>query len=223
MDKAMLHVYDLRDQGIRMLEEERRRIARDLHDGPVQALTNISMKLEVLKHMLDSNPQIAKDQVDQLHRRVTEAVKEIRALIYDLRPLAVDEVGLIEATKALCSQFEKNWGISTSFVVQDGVTSAEITPAKQVALYRLIQEILNNIKKHARATTTVVEFLRDESDLIITVKDDGVGFDTNYVPPGHYGLIGMKERAEFLGGQLEIHSIIGQGSTFIIRIPMYTG
>lgn len=221
--KPVLPVFDQVDHGIRILEEERRRIARDLHDGPAQVLTNISMKLEVLKMMMDSDLDMAKSQVDQLHEKVGAVVREIRHLIYDLRPIAVDEVGLFEATKSLCTQLQQNWSLSIQMNVDNTVASNSIAPAKQVALYRLIQEILNNIKKHAKAKHIQIDVLHHDEELQITVTDDGVGFDPNYIPAGHYGIVGMKERAQYLGGTLEIDSIIGQGSKFKIRVPVYQG
>ncbi len=221
--KPVLPVFDQTDHGIRILEEERRRIARDLHDGPAQVLTNISMKLEILKMMIDSDPEMAKNQVDQLHKKVGSVVSEIRHLIYDLRPIAIDEVGLLEATKALCTQLQQNWNLPITMRTDDTIESKSVAPAKQVALYRLIQEILNNMKKHAKAKNIELEFLRNDGELLITIKDDGVGFDPSYIPPGHYGLIGMKERALYLGGMLDIDSVIGQGSKFMIRVPVYQG
>ncbi len=222
-NKPVLPVFDQVDHGIRILEEERRRIARDLHDGPAQALTNISMKLEIVKKMIDSNPEMAKNQVDQLYKKVGTVVSEIRHLIYDLRPIAVDEVGLLEATKALCTQLHQNWNLPINMHVANPVESKFIAPARQVALYRLIQEILNNMKKHAKAENIEINFLHDGKELLITIEDDGIGFDPNYIPPGHYGLIGMKERAIYLGGTLQIDSVVNQGSKFTIRVPVYQG
>ncbi|WP_249226721.1 sensor histidine kinase [Alicyclobacillus mengziensis] len=223
IEKPVLPVFDQVDHGIRILEEERRRIARDLHDGPAQKLTNISMKLEVLKMMMDSDIEMSKNQVDQLHKKVGAVIREIRHLIYDLRPIAVDEVGILEATKALCTQLQQNWNIPIEMHVQDSVESNLIAPAKQVALYRLIQEILNNMKKHAQAKTITLDVVQESHELLITIRDDGVGFDPSYIPPGHYGLIGMKERALYLGGTLDIHSVIREGSTFVIRVPANKG
>ena len=220
VEKPVLPVFDQVDHGIRILEEERRRIARDLHDGPAQVLTNISMKLEILNMMIDSDAEMAKTQVNQLHKKVGGVIREIRHLIYDLRPIAVDEVGLFEATKALCTQLQQNWNLPIEMHVQDLVESRLIAPAKQVALYRLIQEILNNMQKHAKAKTIKLDALQDNDELLITIQDDGVGFDPNYIPAGHYGLVGMKERASYLGGTLDIHSVIGEGSTFVIRVPL---
>lgn len=223
IEKPVLPVFDQVDHGIRILEEERRRIARDLHDGPTQTLTNISMKLEVLSMIIDSDTEMAKAQVHQLHKKVGTVIREIRHLIYALRPIAVDEVGLFEATKALCMQLQQNWNLPINMQIQESLESKLITPAKQVSLYRLIQEILNNMKKHAQAKTITLNVEKKNDELHITICDDGLGFDPNYIPPGHYGLIGMKERALYLGGTLDIDSVIGEGSTFVIRVPVQKG
>lgn len=221
MEKPVLPVYDQTDHAIRILEEERRRIARDLHDGPAQVLTNVSMKLDIIAQMIDSSPEMAKSQIVQLHKRVGAVVNEIRHLIYDLRPIAVDEVGIFEATRALCRQLEKNWNVIIRLDLSTDLVSSAIAPAKQVAIYRLVQEILNNVKKHAKAEIITVSFLRENHNLLVRIEDDGVGFDVTYIPPLHYGLIGMKERAQFLGGTLAIESEIGKGSTFVIEVPVY--
>ena len=221
IDRPTLPVYDQTDHAIRILEEERRRIARDLHDGPAQILTNISMKLEIMKMMIDTNPDMAKSQVDQLHKRVGAVVNDIRHLIYDLRPIAVDEVGFLEAIEALCIKCENGWGIAIRCEIQEDMKSNSIAPAKQVALYRLVQEVLNNMKKHAKAAHITVRISSEDDQLYINILDDGVGFDPDHIPPGHYGLIGIKERAAFLGGTLVIRSTIGEGSEFMVQVPVY--
>ena len=220
--KPELAVYDQTDQGIRILEEERRRIARDLHDGPAQILTNVAMRLDIIQQLVDDNPEMAKAQLAQLHKRVGKTVNEIRHLIYNLRPLAIDEVGLLQAVKQLCRQCEKDWRVPVTLEVEDGLESAAIAPAKQVAMYRLVQEILNNVNKHAKANNIGIAFSRHGSILEVIIQDDGKGFNPDDIPPGHYGLIGMKERAAYLGGELTISSVMGKGSTFIARVPVYS-
>lgn len=221
-EKPALQVHDPVDHGIRILEEERRRIARDLHDGPAQRLTNISMKLDILKRMLDANPEMAKSQVEQLHDQVGTVIGEIRHLIYDLRPLAIDEIGLFESINVLCSQLQQNWQIPIQLEIDGHLKSEPIAPAKQVALYRLIQEVLNNIHKHAEAQKVTIHLARTQNILEMDIVDDGIGFNPAAIPAGHYGLLGMKERANYLGGTLDITSILGEGSRFKIRVPVFS-
>jgi two-component system, NarL family, sensor histidine kinase DegS len=213
-----LPIYDHTDQGIRILEEERRRIARDLHDGPAQQLTNISMRLDVLKRMMKMNPDMAENEITKINSRIVATVNDIRRLIYDLRPIAIDEIGLIPAMQILCKKCQEDWGISVSVINEELLTEVLIAPAKQVSLYRLTQEILNNIKKHAQANHVTVTLSQTNDRFLITIQDDGKGFDPTHIPAGHYGLVGMKERAEYLGGALKITSVIGQGSTFFIQV-----
>jgi two-component system sensor histidine kinase DegS len=213
-------VLDQTEQGIRLIEDERRRIARDLHDGPAQALTNVSMRLEILKHMIQASPELAISEVDKINHRLVSAINNIRRLIYDLRPLAIEEVGLIAATKDLCKRCEQEWGITFEVCVSDVVTDDNMNPVRQVALYRIVQEILSNIRKHACATLVQVDIHRRGNDIEIVIRDNGTGFDPTNIPAGHYGLIGMQERAVYLGGRLDILSEINQGSQFTITVPI---
>lgn len=222
MVEADLPIYDQTDYGIKLIEEERRRIARDLHDGPAQALTNISMRLDVIRRLLETDPEMALQEMTRTNSRVVAAVNDIRRLIYDLRPIAIDEIGLVPATIELCRKFERDWHIAVEVHADDDVTS-DFAPAKQVALYRLLQEILNNVKKHADAKHVDIHFHRVDENIRITVVDDGKGFDPSTIPPGHFGIAGMRERITFLNGSLEIQSQFDEGSQFVILVPVYKG
>ncbi len=214
-----LPVYDSIDDGIRLIEEERRRIARDLHDGPAQTLTNISMRLDILRQLFQVNPQKAMDELERTNSRLVGAINDIRQLIYDLRPLAIDEIGLHSAIVELCNKYDSERGLSIQLDMADA-TGNQLSPAKQVAIYRLIQEILNNIHKHAEATMVQIQIVQTTTELTALISDNGKGFDPSIIPSGHYGIIGMKERAGYLGGLLNISSTIGHGSEFRLVIPI---
>lgn len=220
MVETELPIYDQTDYGIKLIEEERRRIARDLHDGPAQALTNVSMRLDVIQRLLTTDPEMAMQEMIRTNSRIVAAVNDIRRLIYDLRPIAIDEVGLVPATEELARKFERDWHVAVEVRSAVEVTS-DFAPAKQVALYRLIQEVLTNVKKHAEAHRVQIHFEKDLANIVISISDDGKGFDPTIIPAGHYGITGMKERAQFLNGNLEIHSTAGQGSLFVISVPVY--
>jgi two-component system sensor histidine kinase DegS len=214
-----LPVFNQSDAAIKMLEEEKRRIARELHDGPAQDLTNISMRLDIISRLLDSDIERAKAELNRTNSRIVSAINEIRRLIYDLRPVAIDEVGLVSATRDMLKRFtsEANLGFEMD---ADASVADQFPAARQVAMFRLIQEIANNIRKHAEATMVTVRFTNNTTHLTITVKDNGKGFNPDFIPDGHYGIIGMKERAAFLGGCLEIDSELGKGSLFTISVPI---
>ncbi|KPV42764.1 histidine kinase [Alicyclobacillus ferrooxydans] len=220
MSPGDLPIFDQTDHGIKLIEEERRRIARDLHDGPAQAITNVSMRLDIIRRLLQTQPALVEEEVDRLQQKVRVLVSDVRRLIYDLRPVAVDEVGVLQATLQLCERNQHDWNLKIEVSVQEDV-SLDIAPARQVAIYRLIQELLNNVHKHAEATNVKIAFSQSKSDLIIQVADNGKGFDPDLIPEGHYGLAGMKERIEYLDGTFLIESAPGTGARFEIRLPVY--
>ena len=211
-----LPVQDQTDSGIKLMEEERRRVARELHDGPAQSLTNISMRLDAVQRLFRTNPEMAQNELARINSRVVDVVNDVRRLIHDLRPLAIDEVGLVSATRELCDRCAREWGLSIAFTAENGTLS--LSPAKQVALYRLVQEILNNVHKHAEASCVSITIRRESRRIVLHVTDDGKGFDPAAVPAGHYGLLGMRERAQYMGGDLTISSSPGAGSEFVIAI-----
>jgi two-component system, NarL family, sensor histidine kinase DegS len=216
-----LPVYDTTDQGIRLIEEAYRRIARDLHDGPAQQLTNLSMRLDIIPRMMDNDPEMAKRELARINTNVIQTINEVRRLLFDLRPLAIDEIGLVKAVIELAEKFQRDYKLNVRVNVDTDISNW-ISPAKQVAVYRLVQEVLNNTKKHAQANVVEILFASTQDGQIeIQVKDDGKGFDPSKVSVGHFGLIGMRERAAYLGGILEIDSTIGEGSCFTIRLPGY--
>jgi two-component system, NarL family, sensor histidine kinase DegS len=219
MTTGDLPVYDTTDQGIRLIEEAYRRIARDLHDGPAQQLTNLSMRLDIIPRMMDNDTEMAKRELARINTNVIQTINEIRRLLFDLRPLAIDEIGLVKAVIELSEKFQRDYGLNVRVDVETDITNL-ITPAKQVAVYRLIQEILNNTKKHAQANQVQILFTcTPDGEIEIQVEDDGIGFDPNKVAVGHFGLLGMKERATYLGGTLDIQSTVDEGSYFTIRLP----
>lgn len=215
-----LPVHDTIDHAIRLVEEERRRIARDLHDGPAQALTNLSMRLGLIQRLLGSRPEMAANEIDKVNSGILQAVNEIRRLIFDLRPIAIDEVGIIQATRELCHRFAREWGIRI-MVESDEEAYSKLSPAKQVVVYRLVTEMLHNVHKHAEATQIHVKFTYTNNLWRICVHDNGRGFEPNKVPQGKYGILGLRERAMLLGGTVTIESLNGEGSTFTVEIPQF--
>ncbi|MCL4351188.1 MAG: sensor histidine kinase [Firmicutes bacterium] len=211
---------DPEDWGIRLLEEERRRIARDLHDGPIQVLINLSMRLQIIQRMLHTDIDLAKEELDRSQQRLIGSINEIRQLIYDLQPVAIDEIGLYAAIEALATRAQKDWGLACTIrLPETGDTAIGLTPAKTIAVYRLVQEALNNIHKHSQAEHAAIAITLDPSQLMITIADDGVGFDPAAITEGHFGLSGMTDRVQYLGGSAHIESAHGSGSTLTFTVP----
>lgn len=215
--------FDSTDYSIRMVEEERRRIARDLHDGPAQGITNLSMRLDILNRLLERQPDMAAEELARINHRVRSLVSEIRRLIYDLRPIAIDETGLLQATRQLCERNQEEWKLPIHITVRADFPANKIPASRQVATYRLIQELLQNIHKHAEATAVEVEFSASSlPGLCVRICDDGKGFDPSTIPQGHYGLVGIQERVSYLGGNIEMDSAPGRGSRFTIEVPFFS-
>lgn len=217
---ANIPAYDEMDHGIQFMEEERRRIARDLHDGPAQTISALSTHLDIVARLIETRPQQAQQEIYRVNQRLLEATNDIRHLIYDLRPIAVDEIGLFDALQQLCQRSAKDTNVDYEYDCAEDVTS-DFSPARQMGIYRLVQELFNNIRKHAEATKVSLNVYKDNNRLAIEIEDNGKGFDPNAVYVGHYGLVGVKERVEYMHGNLDIRSHIGAGSTFTIKIPVY--
>ncbi len=202
---------------VHILEEERRRFARDLHDGPVQVLSNTSMRLDMLSQLLQVDASLAEDEIRRMRRRLVQATIEIRQLIYDLQPVAVDAMGLGAALTGLVRRIEKDWSVPiTVTVIDDGPT----LPTDQgIMLYRAVQEALTNAAKHSAAQSIDVRLEQRRGYTLCRVSDNGQGFDPGDSSPGHYGLGNMIERMALVGGTVALKTGHGQGTqvTFTIN------
>jgi two-component system sensor histidine kinase UhpB len=205
---------------MRAQEEERRRLARDLHDEVNQALTAILLRLEALSQ--DSPPDRA-DEVAELKRLVNQAMEELLNLARQLRPTALDDHGLMPAIETQLKRFSARTGIEVR-VSTDGEPDT-LPEDVQTAVYRILQEALANVSRHAGATAVAVEMEVGDERLELRIRDDGAGFDPASVvrdsidgPGAGLGLSGMAERARLAGGELDIRSAPGGGTTVSLRI-----
>jgi two-component system sensor histidine kinase UhpB len=197
---------------MRAQEEERRRLARDLHDEVNQALTAILLRLEALSQ--DTPPQQAAE-VAELKRLVNQAMEELLSLARQLRPSALDDHGLLPAIEAQLNRFAAQGGVE-AHLRTDG-DPEELGDAAQTAIYRTVQESLQNIGRHASATAVEVELDVEGDRAQLRVRDDGEGFDPRE-GTNRLGLKGMAERARLVGGELDVRSTPGGGTTVTLRI-----
>nr|WP_275107309.1 sensor histidine kinase [Sulfobacillus harzensis] len=201
------------------MEEERRRFARDLHDGPVQVLSNTSMRLELLGRIFEADRALALQEMERIRRRLAQAVVEIRQLIYDLQPVALDAMGFIPSLHALAHRIQTDWG-TVVLVSVDGTREISLASSQAIMLYRAVQEAATNAAKHARAQTIRIVCVQEPDDLRVTVMDDGVGFDAKMgSKPGHYGLLTMAERMRLMGGSVDIQSKPNLGTRIALVMP----
>lgn len=195
-------------------ERERRRLAIELHDETGQSLAAVLMGLRRLEESTD--PATVRATVDELRETVVNAVQELRALAVELRPKALDDFGLSPALERLIDTYSRRTGLTVDSHLA-GLEPRLPEPVES-ALYRIVQEALTNIAKHAGASTVSIVTRRDEGRIVLIVEDNGTGFDAA-APAGGLGLVSMRERAELLGGSLRVESGTEQGTTLVIEVP----
>lgn len=200
-------------------EEERKRLSREIHDGPAQMLANVVLRSELIERVyLNQGKDEAVKELRDLKSMVRDSLQEVRRIIFDLRPMALDDLGLIPTlTKYLRNMQER----STADIVFRHLGKDQRLPSEmEIALFRFIQEAVQNAVKHAEANQIIVKVELNPSSAIAIIKDDGKGFDPNEKKEGSFGLLGMRERINMLNGQLTIDSKIGYGTFIMVKIPL---
>ena len=210
-------------QLIEAQEEERRRIALELHDQIGQVLTVVKMNLTSVQRVCPA-PEAAryiKDNTDL----VDEALRLVRDLSFDLRPLLLDDLGLVTALRWYVERYAERTGVGADFHVELPSNDDRFSRDVETACFRIVQEALTNIGRHARAKQVSIQLTGDKCDLFLSIKDDGIGFDLNLLrtrPPraATLGLLGMQERARAAGGTIEIDSALSKGTEIRLRFPI---
>jgi signal transduction histidine kinase len=204
-------------RSIEAQEQERRRWARELHDDTLQELAALKLLLGSLRRLEDPDARAA--ALDEATERVTAAIGALRALIADLRPAALDQFGLHAALEALVERVAKLDGVDVSLRFErSGSGEARFSPRVEDAAYRLVQEALMNVSKHAHVGRAEVVVRETPSSLDLVVSDSGAGFEADADAAG-YGLLGMRERIALLGGTLSIETAPRQGTVIRATIP----
>jgi signal transduction histidine kinase len=198
-------------------EEERRRIAGDVHDDPVQRVIALSMRLQLLRRSI-TDPSML-EELDLSLESATTCIRSMRNLLFELRPPVLDERGV----GAAIEEYLKGRDVDFRFRIEDAVTDQPPSEIR-IVLYRIAQEALANVCKHAQASTVVVRIEAHDGGISVEIDDDGVGFGSGASAsgrePGHMGLSSMRERAELAGGSCEIHSLPGEGTSVRYWVPV---
>lgn len=209
-------------QIIKAQEEERKRVAREIHDGPAQTIANVIIQTEIFEKIFEVDKKNAKIEIDKLKQVTRRSLNELRKIIFNLRPAALDDLGLVAVARRYCADFEEETGINTHFKVFGD--KMRLDPSIEITLFRIIQEALNNIKKHSKALNAYVklEFMKNLVNL--TVADDGRGFKWNSKDykstKKHFGLMSIKERADLFNGLTQIESAPKKGTKIFVSIPL---
>jgi PAS domain S-box-containing protein len=200
-----------------MREEERKHIAREVHDELGQLLTGLKLNVSVLAHMLSSGQEIKPERLQESLQLTDRALQVARNVASALRPAALD-MGVVSALEWLAGRFSMNTGIQCELSVLERDIQLEENQA--VALFRIVQESLTNVSRHAQAHRVDISLIREGDDYVMKVRDNGRGFDANMRKAESFGLVGIRERALLLGGTVDIESRPGDGTEVVIRIPV---
>lgn len=209
-------------QIIEAQENERRRISRELHDEIGQALYAIKFNLEMIDKDLPQQTPLLRGRLGEAKSLASQTLTSMRQLALDLRPAMLDELGLIPTLRWYIQNFSNRLGIGSSFETVG--LEEKLSPEIETAFYRIVQEALNNIAKHAQADRVEISLMKKDSRIYASIQDNGRGFDLDKVlhpefPERGFGIVGIQERVSLLGGQLEIQSRPGFGTVISIEIP----
>jgi signal transduction histidine kinase len=201
-------------------EQERTRLAREVHDGPAQALSNAIFQVEVVQRLLDRDEQMARAELQQLRDVLTRELRGVRAYLSQLRPPLLADLGLSGAIREAGNQTETALNVPVAVELEEGVD--DLPETVEVVALRVIQEALQNARKHAQPTSIRVRMSRDGHAWAVEVRDDGKGFDADDPPVSgrrHFGLQFMRERAELIGARFEVRSSPNLGTAVRMTIP----
>ncbi|CAM4129998.1 sensor histidine kinase [Lederbergia lenta] len=211
------------DFGLRIIEaqeEERRRLSREIHDGPAQLLANVLIRSDLAERVhKEQGPEQSLIEIRSLKEMIRTALYEVRRIIYDLRPMALDDLGLIPTLQkylATIEEYNKKTVIRFIHLGKD----TRLASKYEVALFRLIQESVQNALKHAEADEIKVTIEIREDNVHVIIKDDGIGFNIEDRKSNSFGIMGMKERVVILEGEINIDSSPGFGTSVVIKIPL---
>ena len=196
-------------------EQERARLARELHDETGQALTSILLGLKALDESVATLE--GRTRVAELRALVVSTLRDVRGLAVELRPAALDDFGLVPALERLADTFRERAGVEVAIEAELG--EARLDPSLETTLYRIVQEALTNVLKHAAAEHVSISLVRKDGSISAVVEDDGRGFTPEAPRREALGLVGMRERAGLLGGKMTIESAPGAGTTLVVEVP----
>jgi len=208
---------DLRSQAAELAaSQERAHLARELHDSVTQALFSMGLTLRTMEILLETDPEAARGKVAELRELQKDALAEMRTLIFELRPSSLESDGLVQALRTHATAVQRRTGLT---VVVDAEPIERLPLPAEEALYRIGQEALHNVVKHANASSATLRITTDGESVRLSVADDGVGFAPDEVPRGHLGLIGMRQRVDLVGGDLRVESRPGGGTLIEASAP----
>ncbi len=213
--KAMIQIIEAQ-------ESERQHLARQVHDGPAQSLTNLILQAEIVERMFDADPSKARAELGNLKNAANSTFQRIREFIFDLRPMMLDDLGLIPTLKRYAQTFETKTRLPTHLTT---VGETPLASYIEVTLFRAVQELLTNAARHAHASRVQVTLDLQNNPVVVTVEDDGSGFDVASTiaaarQRSSSGLVNLEKRIEILGGKIHFQSGTGRGTQVRLELPL---
>ena len=206
-------------------EETRRKLARDLHDGPTQSVAAIAMRVNFARRLIERNPKEASEELFKIEELARKTTKEIRHMLFTLRPLVLESKGLRAALEAMAEKMQETFGQDVFIEVDDNIV-AQLDMGKQGVIFNIADEAVNNARKHAQAAHVWLRLKPSQRGLaLLEIRDDGIGFDvekmkSSYENRGSLGMINLKERSELINGVLQLQSKLGVGTRVQVYIPL---
>ena len=218
-------VVDERERMVDFQEEARKKLARDLHDGPTQTVSAIAMRVDMAKRILIKNPKAAEEELGRIEELAHRTTKEIRHMLFTLRPLVLESQGLVAALQSMAGKMKETYSQNVIIDVEENILQ-DFEVGKQGVVFFIVEEAVNNARKHARAEHIWVTLRPFEKEMaLLEVRDDGVGFDVasvnrSYDQRGSLGMVNLRERTELVNGVLDIQSAPGKGTRVQVYIPL---
>lgn len=201
-------------------EAERRKIARELHDGPAQSLASMLIRLDLIMRIIPEGSEEIRQELKNIKAIGSESITDVRSIMYDLKPYLMQEQGLHITLKDFFNEYEAKYSFFIDYVTFGQQRQYDL--ALEVGLFRMVQEAITNVRKHAGVNKAIVKLEDNGSHLTLVIKDEGCGFDPGEIgqQDESYGIIGMQERVQIFGGEIEIFSRPGEGTQIIIKVPL---
>ncbi|NMB12265.1 MAG: histidine kinase [Firmicutes bacterium] len=229
LEDALVQIEGLQEKSIlatriiQAQEDERRRVARDIHDGPAQSMANVVLRAEICERLLDAERNELAQELAELKTMVKKTLVDVRRIIFNLRPMALDDLGLAPTLRRFMESVREETGIAADLIVLG--KEQRLPQTVEVTVFRLIQEAVNNARKHAKSTRILVRLEFTDNQINTQVEDNGIGFNMEEAREkarnaDSFGLMSMSERVDLLGGELRIVSTPGIGTTVSACIPL---
>lgn len=213
-EKGALHSVEML---VNAQEAERQRLSRQMHDGPAQALSNFILQAEIAMRLLDVDPAQARDELNNLKAAAMSTFQKVRNFIFELRPMMLDDLGLIPTIRRYADTFKEQSGLDVNVNVSG--TERRLEPYLEVMVFRALQELLGNAARHGRATMVKVHVDVGDDQVRVSVDDNGKGFDSDVASGSGLGLKLIRERVEMMGGTFELDSVPGKGTRVAFSVP----